>query len=197
MALTSTVIFSAPQVSAHRSGCHRWHSCPTDSGSYTCGDTGYTSGCGGSTYTAPAPLVNYAHQGYTNGTSNAERDTSSIEAFARISGTTSGTTDGSLGTYRSPSPKSDLTCAKTFTYDTAQDTLYVSSYKTAYEVRCSELFSAAFKLTYASAYNSAETLRVQAEEKKKAGQNVIFLWIIGGGVAIWIIWAIVSSYKNN
>ena len=30
---------------AHRSGCHRWHSCPSDSGSYICGDTGYCSGC--------------------------------------------------------------------------------------------------------------------------------------------------------
>ena len=28
-------------VIAHRSGCHRWHSCPSDSGSYICGDLGY------------------------------------------------------------------------------------------------------------------------------------------------------------
>jgi hypothetical protein len=26
---------------AHQSGCHRWHSCPSDTGSYTCGDLGY------------------------------------------------------------------------------------------------------------------------------------------------------------
>ncbi len=32
-------------VSAHRSGCHRWHSCPSDTDSYVCGDLGYTSGC--------------------------------------------------------------------------------------------------------------------------------------------------------
>lgn len=30
-----------PDALAHRSGCHRWHSCPSDSGSYTCGDAGY------------------------------------------------------------------------------------------------------------------------------------------------------------
>ncbi len=30
---------------AHQSGCHRWHSCPSDSGSYVCGDWGYCSGC--------------------------------------------------------------------------------------------------------------------------------------------------------
>ena len=32
-------------ASAHRSGCHRWHSCPSDTGSYVCGDLGYISGC--------------------------------------------------------------------------------------------------------------------------------------------------------
>ena len=30
---------------AHQDGCHRWHSCPSDSGSYTCGDTGHCSEC--------------------------------------------------------------------------------------------------------------------------------------------------------
>ncbi len=30
---------------AHRSGCHRWHSCPSDSGSYACGDLGYDTYC--------------------------------------------------------------------------------------------------------------------------------------------------------
>ncbi len=29
-------------ASAHRSGCHRWHSCPSDSDSYSCGDLGYS-----------------------------------------------------------------------------------------------------------------------------------------------------------
>ena len=27
----------ASAVQAHRSGCHRWHSCPSDTGSYVCG----------------------------------------------------------------------------------------------------------------------------------------------------------------
>ncbi len=38
-------IFPVSLVDAHRSGCHRWHSCPSDSGSYICGDTGHCSGC--------------------------------------------------------------------------------------------------------------------------------------------------------
>ena len=37
---------------AHQSGCHRWHSCPSDTGSYVCGDLGYYSQCP-SYYSAP------------------------------------------------------------------------------------------------------------------------------------------------
>jgi micrococcal nuclease len=32
-------------IDAHRSGCHRWHSCPADHGTYTCGDLGSCSQC--------------------------------------------------------------------------------------------------------------------------------------------------------
>jgi endonuclease YncB( thermonuclease family) len=32
-------------IDAHRSGCHRWHSCPSDRGTYVCGDLGYCSQC--------------------------------------------------------------------------------------------------------------------------------------------------------
>jgi hypothetical protein len=34
-----------PVAHAHRDGCHRWHSCLSDSGSYTCGDLGYCAEC--------------------------------------------------------------------------------------------------------------------------------------------------------
>src|SRR5881409_1152932 len=37
--------FLTADVEAHRSGCHRWHSCPSDTGSYVCGDLEYCSGC--------------------------------------------------------------------------------------------------------------------------------------------------------
>ena len=37
-------------ASAHQSGCHRWHSCPSDHGTYTCGDKGYCSQCPNNNY---------------------------------------------------------------------------------------------------------------------------------------------------
>lgn len=46
---------------AHRSGCHRWHSCPSDSGSYTCGDAGYP--CQYATYPASGGAI-YPPSGY-------------------------------------------------------------------------------------------------------------------------------------
>jgi hypothetical protein len=48
---------------AHRSGCHRWHSCPSDSGSYVCGDLGYS--CDYPTYPEPgAPSSDYYEPTY-------------------------------------------------------------------------------------------------------------------------------------
>lgn len=56
---TASVLFMflAP-AQAHRDGCHRWHSCPSDTGSYVCGDLGYTSGC--PTTARPQPMATTA-----------------------------------------------------------------------------------------------------------------------------------------
>lgn len=40
---------------AHQDGCHAAHSCPSDTGSYTCGDTGNFSECGTSTPATTTP----------------------------------------------------------------------------------------------------------------------------------------------
>lgn len=39
------VLFLSFSADAHLSGCHRWHSCPSDRGTYTCGDKGSCSAC--------------------------------------------------------------------------------------------------------------------------------------------------------
>jgi hypothetical protein len=41
---------------AHRDSCHRWHSCPSDTGSYVCGDLGYDSECPGGVPVQKAPI---------------------------------------------------------------------------------------------------------------------------------------------
>ena len=50
-AVAVMLVGGAMPAVAHRDGCHRWHSCPSDSGSYVCGDLGYTSQCPGTTET--------------------------------------------------------------------------------------------------------------------------------------------------
>lgn len=43
--LSESLTINNGEVLAHRSGCHRYHSCPSDTGSYVCGDLGYDSQC--------------------------------------------------------------------------------------------------------------------------------------------------------
>jgi hypothetical protein len=45
IAVFAAGLISPVPAQAHRSGCHRWHSCPSDSGSYACGDLGYRNFC--------------------------------------------------------------------------------------------------------------------------------------------------------
>lgn len=45
-------------LQAHRSGCHSKHSCPSDSGSYICGDKGYCSQCPDNKYCENKNLKN-------------------------------------------------------------------------------------------------------------------------------------------
>ncbi|GAA5504094.1 hypothetical protein Dxin01_03862 [Deinococcus xinjiangensis] len=43
--VTVLAFFFVSPALAHRDGCHRWHSCPSDRGTYICGDLGYTTYC--------------------------------------------------------------------------------------------------------------------------------------------------------
>lgn len=60
LSVSGGVLIAGP-AEAHRDGCHRWHSCPSDTGSYICGDLGYTSECPTSSdpVPAPAPPIEY------------------------------------------------------------------------------------------------------------------------------------------
>lgn len=43
--ITQSLTVTNTPLFAHRDGCHRWHSCPSDTGSYVCGDLGYDDEC--------------------------------------------------------------------------------------------------------------------------------------------------------
>ncbi len=51
MFLTLFTVFAMPAIiQAASSGCHRWHSCPSTTSSYVCGDLGYCSQCPNNDY---------------------------------------------------------------------------------------------------------------------------------------------------
>ncbi len=50
LALLLVVLLLPANAAAHRSGCHRWHSCESDRGTYVCGDLGYCSQCADNQY---------------------------------------------------------------------------------------------------------------------------------------------------
>jgi hypothetical protein len=54
MAGFASLAFTRP-AEAHRNGCHRWHSCPSDTGSYVCGDLGYYTYCPNKPNDTPPP----------------------------------------------------------------------------------------------------------------------------------------------
>lgn len=61
---------SAPVfVFSHSSGCHSWHSCPSDSGGYVCGDKGYCSQCPDNQYCVGGSLRSSSTQVPTPATS--------------------------------------------------------------------------------------------------------------------------------
>lgn len=62
-------------IAAHRSGCHRWHSCPSDTGSYVCGDLDHCSQCPDNQYCLggqPRPAAQQTPQPSQPSTPHAE-----------------------------------------------------------------------------------------------------------------------------
>jgi hypothetical protein len=45
LAVSVSIPSFVSKANAHQSGCHRWHSCPSDWGTYVCGDTGHSNYC--------------------------------------------------------------------------------------------------------------------------------------------------------
>lgn len=182
-------------VSAHRSGCHRWHSCPSDSGSYTCGDTGYYSQCGSSTYVAPT--VNYTAQGKTGGIKQANDAITTINESAEAAGSQDGQTDGEKGALEYAKPSSSAICNQNITWDTTQDASYESAYKSAYQSQCNDLYSTSFRQAYASSYSLAKEQYTNRQAKSNSDSSNIWGMILLGGIAVAILYSVVSNTKND
>ncbi len=85
--LLLSIFFLGLPADGHRSGCHRWHSCPSDLGTYTCGDLGYCSRC---------PDNQFCLAGQPRGLSEPRRPKTekSPEVVKEFSGAVVGVSDG-------------------------------------------------------------------------------------------------------
>lgn len=107
LTLSGVGLLAAPAL-AHRDGCHRWHSCPSDTGSYSCGDAGYA--CRYPTYgeslRGQIPDPTYEDYGFTDrGAPDYEYGYSDA---CPAGGCSSGTTTGVSGTTASEDVLSDV-----------------------------------------------------------------------------------------
>jgi hypothetical protein len=158
-------LFHAPTVSAHQSGCHRWHSCPSDTGSYTCGDTGHSNYCGTTPYIAP----NYKQQGITNGAAQAKTNSASINSAAQLSGRVQGQQDGVDGSVnRSSSSNASTTCDRAFSFSTPQTDEYKTAFHDSYLAACATIYNASYTLSYDAAYAPAHAQAAAVHESESS-----------------------------
>ena len=189
---TMVVSFSAlptTLVQAHQNGCHRWHSCPSDTGSYVCGDLGYDNYCGGETYYEEP---DYQGQGSEKGAEHADGDRTSIVSMATNQGDTAGYEDGRADNSNSVDPDPSVTCDKTFNFTGFSPDEYKDAYQEAYSEKCNEIYSAAFESAYESGfergkadYSTAQATKDESDESSSDESNLAWIWwlLVGGGVA--------------
>lgn len=183
------VSINVTTASAHQSGCHRWHSCPSDSGSYTCGDTGYSNYCGG--YTAPTP--NYYQQGQTNGKDHANiKNRDYILSQAQTAGSTEGYNDGKFNRPKDSSVPLANICYDKVKFDTAQNYTYESSFQSSYTTACLSIYGEQYVKGYNEAYETGvkarpvETASTDNPVASSSGNNDTgnssgWLWVGGIG----------------
>jgi hypothetical protein len=185
-------------TSAHQSGCHRWHSCPSDTGSYECGDLGYDSYCDEETYYEEP---DYAAQGDENGLDSATEDNTSIVQAAETEGDSAGYSDGREGSLENISPDAGITCNKTFTFNGFAPQEYQDAFHDAYSSACTDSYNEAFSSAYTIGYErGAAEYEAKGESNDSSAESSDGGWvwpsILGGGV-IWYGASVVNQARKK
>lgn len=101
-----------PDALAHRDGCHRWHSCPSDTGSYTCGNTGYCLECPDNNYCKAGQPISFSSDSSNSGTSNSATTQSTTTISHSTSTQSTVTTSSSTPTTSTPVPSTTVIPSK-------------------------------------------------------------------------------------
>jgi hypothetical protein len=194
---TTIMLFSSTAL-AHQSGCHRWHSCPSDTGSYVCGDLGYYSECGEET----TYYADYTEQGTDNGQETADDNSSSIKSAAISDAKEAGLNDGISENSDSPDPDASLTCDIDFTYESPQPDEYVEAFHDAYLDSCTQIYDDAFSEAYETAYqdgvnqnsdNAANAVNLENSSDTNASS---IYWILGAAALVGLPYFVSSVRKK-
>lgn len=193
-------LLSISSVFAHQSGCHSWHSCPSDTGSYVCGDLGPDTYCGGEEYYEEP---DYGSQGTDNGHNQAGDDQSDIISMATDDGSEKGYDDGYSDSYQASTVDEPDFCMRDFTFDGYAPDEYQDAFYEAYQESCIEQYNDTYTEVYDEAYEKGqeENQAVLASSKGEAaltdskeagGSGWLWLMLIGGGIT----WYVISVAKN-
>ncbi len=161
-------------VSAHQSGCHRFHSCESDTGSYVCGDLGYYSECG---YGPPEPVVDEAERGGNEAVLyiDTAEQTNLIKEAAQSNGSTDGTDDYRNNDEPTPNKNTDYCTGRAYniTINGNSGNDFDSAFRDTYETRCKVIYKPLYSSSYTVAYDAAEqtTAAANAPELESSAAN--------------------------
>jgi hypothetical protein len=206
-ALTAVIIAlsTSSTVLAHQSGCHRWHSCPSDTGSYICGDLGYDNYCSGEQTYYEQP--DYESQGTDNGANQAVQDKSTIISNATNDAQKAGEDDGYSDSTQSDTVLESDFCSRTFTFNGYAPQEYQDAFYSSYQDACLATYNDAYAGVYDSAFEQGQQ-RYAAEladdstvpssnDSSDSGSGGDWVWpvVIGGGIVSYMVSAIRNSKK--
>jgi hypothetical protein len=203
-----TLIFSLFSIKAlaHQNGCHRWHSCESDTGNYVCGDLGYDTYCNGGTTYYEEP--DYQSEGHDKGLDHASNDSATIVEAAQNDGGKDGYEHGVANSHESNYPNASLVCDKTFTFQEYSPGEYKDAYQDAYRESCTAKYNDAYKMSYTSGYSQGqakynedrnqelENEIVSNASNTSSGEN--WFWgIFLGGAVLYGVSALNNKRKNR
>ena len=178
---------------AHQSGCHSHHSCPSDRGTYTCGDTGNYSQCGfvgtdtGSSSATPDATADGAS--YAN-TTNREH----IISIAKSEAYNHGYSSGQGLSVNDSTPNSRVVCLQPIKFSTQQTQMYEDGFQISYIGACTSIYNAAYTAAYATAYASGQQVMLnKAQNFVPQNDAQHELHITKAGVSATIVGIIVAS----
>lgn len=200
-----TVAFPS-NLLAHQNGCHRWHSCPSDTESYICGDLGYDTYCGDTAYYEEP---DYGSEGHSNGHDHAGNDRVLIVQNASSNGDDEGYRDGRSDYYEDNSPDASIICEKKFIFESYSPEEYQEAYHESYKEACTESYDESYGIAYTVGYqrgqaelivekqNAESEDELSANTSDASGSSGWFWSVVIGGGAIWYVASAMSGSRKR